>query len=701
MKFFGLVFLITSVSLACAAAQADVLVQKTAGRPADKHLKIKKSGVPQYEISQNKKGKIPSIPRLDIGEEPSLAAGSLTLDALPLTKTNKLPNIEKKPSPTEISIKKWLNEIKPASNAQNLNSTGHTTPKAFTAPPDLPAPLMKDPQLSQINIKDLSPAELKLLQALIFMETQKNYPVALGLLSELLKEAPQMRTETTYHLALAAKGVGLNSEYRAQMLKVFDDKQSSWKKLATQSLVINAAANDTALVAALDPVIEKEKLDIKEKGQYQLNRAKYYSDEDQLKTAMNALDKISKDSSLYLDGQFLKGILFYKTGKIKEGTTLVASALEGLEKDKPDSELKSVAALTLARLQFQTGDYKTAFRTYLKVGKNHPEWPQAMIEQAWAQILSGDYEGAAGNMFSLHTDFFKNTFAPESYIVRAVSYLNLCQFGDGARVVTNLKHRYAPAQAQMQTYQAKHKGPLDAYETVKAFLKNADSKEIDGLPRPLIWQLARHPAFLTEQQEINSLEEEITAFNNVSLDLLKREKFLLDEQNKIREKIVAMKKDLKPNESLDEIDSLEKRLISYNLQHGIIKKLRTSMKDVRSAGLARIDKEKTEHKKMASAALTNRLSEMLATLTTSLDQTDVLQYELFAGAGEHLRYQAAGGEIKPTENPGLKPEENKQLKWEFKGEVWEDELGHYRSSLKNVCPSTDGRSPQVSSNENQ
>ena len=58
-----------------------------------------------------------------------------------------------------------------------------------------------------------------------------------------------------------------------------------------------------------------------------------------------------------------------------------------------------------------------------------------MVESAWTQILGEDYEGAAGNMFSLHTDFFKNAFSPESYVVRTVGYLNLCQYGDGAQVL--------------------------------------------------------------------------------------------------------------------------------------------------------------------------------------------------------------------------------------------------------------------------
>ena len=135
-----------------------------------------------------------------------------------------------------------------------------------------------------------------------------------------------------------------------------------------------------------------------------------------------------------------------------------------------------------------------------------------------------------------------------------------------------------------------------------------------------------------------------------------------------------------------------------------MKKARNSIKDIRAQGLARVDKEKQEHKALAGHALANRMSAMSGTLTASLDQTDVLSYELYAGAGEHLRYQAAGGEIKPSENEGLKPEANKQLKWDFKGEVWEDELGHYRSALKNVCPEneeTTTETPKVTASESK
>ena len=65
-----------------------------------------------------------------------------------------------------------------------------------------------------------------------------------------------------------------------------------------------------------------------------------------------------------------------------------------------------------------------------------------MVEQAWTQVLAGDHEGAAGNMFSLHTDFFKKAYAPDTYIVRTVGYLNLCQYGDSLQTIKNQNNKF-------------------------------------------------------------------------------------------------------------------------------------------------------------------------------------------------------------------------------------------------------------------
>jgi hypothetical protein len=92
-------------------------------------------------------------------------------------------------------------------------------------------------------------------------------------------------------------------------------------------------------------------------------------------------------------------------------------------------------------------------------------------------------------------------------------------------------------------------------------------------------------------------------------------------------------------------------------------------------------------------------------LTHWLDQSELLFYEIHNGAGEHLRYQMASTD--ETRSPAsveiakFKKEDLDQ-QWAFDGEIWEDEVGHYRSSLKNVCPEDektrvgDGKAPPPS-----
>jgi tetratricopeptide (TPR) repeat protein len=422
-------------------------------------------------------------------------------------------------------------------------------------------------------------------------------------------------------------------------------------------------------------------------------RAKYYLEAGQLGQVEDALIFISDKSKNFPEATMITALSLYRQGKVDEAIVSLNKLLELTDSDKKGL-IRNVGALTLGRMYFQKGAYKDSFQAYLKVDKANPIWLQAMTEQAWTQIMAEDYEGAAGNMFSLHTDFFKNAFAPESYTVRTVGYLNLCQYGDGIQVLSEMKKKYGPLKAKLQTYQAANdKRPVGYYETVKAWMKNSDHKEVDGLPRSFIVELARHPAFTVPQTEINTYEDEITRFNKVTLTLLEREKTVMKkaveagrEMSEIRKKLIDKKKD---EALLAKLSKAEKRQLSFKIQQFIAQKARTSIKKLREMGVARMEKEKGELREQAGAALKGRMTQLAGGLYRVLEQNEVLAYELYSGAGEHIRYQMAGGQITEKERPELKVEKDKSLNWKFQGEIWEDEVGHYRSSLKNVCPQED------------
>ena len=353
-----------------------------------------------------------------------------------------------------------------------------------------------------------------------------------------------------------------------------------------------------------------------------------------------------------------------------------------IESQKKD-QVRNLTALTLARLYFQKGDYKSSYKTYLKIDKSSPAWLQAMVEQAWTQILAGDFEGAAGNMFSMHTDFFRKSYAPDTYIVRTVGYLNLCQFGDGVNVLNDLKKRYGVVQEKLEAYQKNNKEPIRYYELVKTWLRNTNVDEVDGLPRSFIVELARHPNFTTMQKQINNFEDENLRFNKIAIDLIRKEREARLKMLQAKNEFSALKRE---GASASSLQKKEQAFLAVGIEHMIISRAREGIKKVRMEAVARLDKEKESLRLKASKNLQSRYNEFVASLGNLVDQKDVLSYEIYSGAGEHIRFQMAGGEVAEREAASLAPDEKESYKWKFKGEVWEDELGHYRSSLKNVCP---------------
>lgn len=664
------------------ASAEPVLVKKTPGQ-APRGLKIKSSQVPTFEIHAAG-GK---IPRLQIGEEARLEARDSGRELASVPEL-KLPSIDKRSSPAAVQLEKKGRKTVPARSFTHLKyDTAGDVP---ATPPEkvLPDPELRPSSVAAKKIETLSPSEAKLLEAQIVLEYHKSPDIALGLLVELLDQK-EVETEARYTYALAARQLGLHSEFRALLMKIANESKSkTWAKLATEALVREVEALDISDMKNLAKLVERDGVDTDGNEAYNFYRAKYFLEEGNLGQVEEALKHIPEKSKFHADAKLISALSSYRSGNIDKA----ASELEALLASRPSNvTLRSIGALTLARIHFQKNDYVKASDAYLRVDRQSPLWLQAMTEQAWTQILRGDHEGAAGNMFSLHTDFFKNAFAPETYTVRSIAYLNLCQFGDGLQVLSNLRKRYGPILGRLEKYRSEKTKPSDYYETVRTWLRNSNLREVDGLPRSFIVEFARHPSFMNVQNQINQFEDELEKFTKANLDLIQKEKDLLKAQGEAQERLVRLRENQKRGAGSEaqfkvETQSLERLSASLKVRYELAKKSRQSIRTARERAFARIEKEKTGLREKASKALKDRMSTLVAGLHHVLEQNDVLQYEILAGAGEHLRSQSAGADIKEQRRM---PTSDKNVRWDFKGEIWEDEVGHYRSSLKNVCTGED------------
>ncbi|MCB0370423.1 MAG: hypothetical protein KDD45_13615, partial [Bdellovibrionales bacterium] len=186
----------------------------------------------------------------------------------------------------------------------------------------------------------------------------------------------------------------------------------------------------------------------------------------------------------------------------------------------------------------------------------------------------------------------------------------------------------------------------------------------------------------------------------VSLKLIQREKDLVSKQVQLSKGLTQVRTDLlNPKKNHEILKDQEKQILkkqrSFKYQQKGIKAARDTIKSIRDVSFVRIDKDKAKERELAGKALKVRMVQLKKELKELLDQNELLQYEIYSGAGEQLRFQSVSQDTKSNEERAkelakqIQKEKDKNVKWNFKGEIWEDEIGHFRSSLKNVCPKDD------------
>ena len=404
-------------------------------------------------------------------------------------------------------------------------------------------------------------------------------------------------------------------------------------------------------------------------------------------------NKIPQGHKAYTQAQYIMAVSEYASG---QGATSLSrlEKLHNLLEAKPDADLSPLVRLNLGRVAFQEKKFKDSVKYFVGISKGHPLWIQALTEQAWAQIMAEDNEGAIGNMHSVQSPFFNSVYKPETYVIRTIGYLNLCQYPDAYRSLSKLEKEYRPWLTKMRAFAKNTKEAKDYYLAMAKYLNSASQTEIGGLPFQVIREMGRHRDYLNLQENINHRIEEHEQYGFLK-DMIKKDtdkvKWLKTQAQgrlaALEAKIKASKTDEKLLKDLNQFKqdrANEQTLIEYyTFQMSVFNEGRVSLKRFEDKAKTKLASLKNDLILKAGGVLKKRLVRMSTELEGFFENNEFLRYEVFAGSGENIRHDLAGGEKRVPSN--AKPT-NKDLSWDFDGEFWEDEIGHYKSSLKDNCP---------------
>ncbi|MBX3021687.1 MAG: hypothetical protein KF799_08440 [Bdellovibrionales bacterium] len=676
-------------------------------RPGKTVLPRTKVGVPVADFKKMRATKV--VPRLDIGYDVLVSREDFAMGDISFG-IGRPSDLKKLPQPAQVSqsdFQKALGQpVTKAFGAKGLqaNMRGQGKPVTSESIAKIVYAIKPVSDVALLPYKPLSEEHLKMVAALILFDRGNHCHMIMGLFHQLALNE-KTRTEANYHLGACADSLKMEQVAFDRLSQVVAAEDKEFGSQALDLLV-----KDIPLIYEKDfyhliKGIKSFKNLVSEASQdavaYRTAKGAYRAGD--YKTSSSYAGRVNSGTEYFDEARFLTAMNSLALGDKPAALKKLEELSASLEARKvQDKNIRALTAVNLARMHFSLKNYAKAHESYMQVPKDHPLWVQALIEQGWTQVALEDYSGAIGNMYSLHSPYFRAVYQPESFVVRTIGYLNICQYGDAYRTLTQVEKEYREALDRVRSYSQMKSQPLDMYATVKAYIKGKSTENVDGVPYQVWREMARRKDFLNLQTALNEKQDEARRYDGVN-EKIKQEKanirFYAEQAKKRFDQWKAQLAKINSDRSLaknrTEWENNLRRerdlTIGHRFKLQILELSRQGFLDFQGKAQKKLDTETASISLRAGQSLSKHAKSMTEEMGRVLDNNEFLRYEVFSGSGENIRYQVSGGVVgKENRIPAsIKP--TKMMNWNFDGEFWEDEIGSYRSSLQNVCPSASSR----------
>ncbi len=381
---------------------------------------------------------------------------------------------------------------------------------------------------------------------------------------------------------------------------------------------------------------------------YLLGRYKYRNRN--YEEAISLFEKVDRQSKYFVQSQFFMGISYVQVRKsvpaVKAFQRIVEIIDEGAEGVEDEARMRDLAYLSMARTYYSASvrlddnnvptidstKLSAAVKYWNRVDVASEYWLDALFEQSWAYFMAGDYPHALGNIHTIESPYFPNSFYPEGDILKAVISFTICQYDDATTVVARMKKKYEPIRKELEAVLNRFKGE-DADQKFFEFLRDvrAGKTNLSPVIKPIVENALSDRQLIRNLEYVRVLDEEEARFKKAPATFR--------------------------NSALggDVVDAL-----------GLARDLA-----IRNAGtLAR-----------------ERYERNLDELNEHLRNSSKILIDITAAERNKLDQQVVSGQISKEESQtyGVVQPDEEHVLWPFDGEYWRDELGFYRQVAVSKC----------------
>ncbi|MFZ1864326.1 MAG: hypothetical protein WAU39_08905 [Polyangiales bacterium] len=359
--------------------------------------------------------------------------------------------------------------------------------------------------------------------------------------------------------------------------------------------------------------------------------------------AIDVFQEVDPKAKQYTYAKFFEGISFVRMRQARPAIASFRAILEAIDagdvKGVNEDRMRNLAWISLARVYYTAANQGAngqidgtllgqSVESWTRVEQSSEYWLDSLFESSWAFFLADEYSRALGNVHTLYSPYFENSFYPEALVLKAVTFFVNCQVDNADATVAQFHDRYDPVKQELDAVLRKRQDNADFFE----FLKEVRSNQADLSPRvrPIVSTALSDRTVLQHLKYVELLDKEEARLAKSSDSFRSSpvgEKILQD---------VALAKSFAVDQAGD-------------LARGRYKRLIRELQDLSN----QVDTVELEIATFRRGQIDQELQQQMS-----------------------LAKQSKGGNVNVDEEHQL---------WPFDGEWWRDELGFYRQQVTNLC----------------
>jgi len=480
----------------------------------------------------------------------------------------------------------------------------------------------------------------KLEDAIQQYKSKKPLSASLAL-HDLLKDNtfPDKETKILYYMGMSLYDLKMYHSAQYYFIEVLKKGTGNqYFKYALPKLV--AIYKLTGDVSDLAKVVSKISPDDYPKSAknplYYLHGVQLFEDNN-LSEAKKALQQVSESSDYYIQATYLIGVIDNKQGLLKSAVKAFGEVARAqaeaptLQEAQKLDRLRELSVLNIARIYYSLQQYEAAQENYRLVPRSSVYWPEAQFEEAWTAFMLTDLNYTLGEILTVNSPYYADVeFIPETTVLRALTYFQLCELDDAERTLMDFEATYSPIHQELKDVIKTYSTDEGKELADQAYEKYFEGKGETVLPKPLFARMLR-------DQELSGLVEHLA---------------LLDQE----EQLIASQK--------------------------------SQWKSAVGEDLTKVIADSRERlKKRAGRSLLRNMYEVTKQLGDLIGQSQIIRFEVTDARRADYGRKLQNIDLKETSRGqdtdfATSP---KFIYWPFNGEFWKDELGWYYYTEQPKC----------------